>query len=56
MDPFKKEQQRYEMLADISAKGSLKTKIRRQARSLLKRASKREILDPNFDKRPTRKD
>lgn len=56
MRSYKKEFHAYEMMTDHKATGKIKTKIQHKVRNQLKRKTKQEIEDPDFEKRPTRKD
>ena len=56
MRPYKKEFHTYEMFTDQKSTGETKKKLQRKVRGQLKRKAKQEIADPDFERRPTRKD
>lgn len=56
MKPYKKEFHAFEMMTDHKATGKTKQKLQRKVRKHLKRKTQQEVEDPDFEKRPTRKD
>lgn len=56
MQPHKRTFQDYEMRTDQRSTGEMKKKLQRKVRGELKQNTRKEIEDPEFDKRPTTKD
>lgn len=56
MRSYKFEFHRHEMFTDHKATGEMKQKLQKRVRCQLKRKAKKEIEDPNFERRPIKKD